>query len=57
MRDGTVYGSGADTGLKNTATTGAALALGGTSVLAKYGDGSNIIASGLATNETLVGHE
>jgi hypothetical protein len=56
MKGGTVYGSGAGEGLANTAPTGAALALGDTSGVARYGNSNNIIESGLTTDETLVGH-
>jgi hypothetical protein len=51
MNGGTIYGSGAVAGLANT---GANASLDGAG---KYGNGSNIIASGRSgTNETLVGH-
>ncbi|MDR3325003.1 MAG: hypothetical protein LBS82_03305, partial [Spirochaetaceae bacterium] len=53
MRGGTVYGSGAGGGLANTAPYGASLYNSGT---ATYGNGSNIIASGNATDATLAGH-
>jgi hypothetical protein len=54
MNGGTIYGSDAGSGLANTAETGASLYNVGT---AKYGDGSDIIASGDGTDDTLVGHE
>jgi parallel beta-helix repeat protein len=57
MKGGTVYGSGAGTGLANTGTPGASLSLGGASAMAKYGNFDDIIESGLATDETLVGHD
>jgi hypothetical protein len=57
MRGGTIYGRGAGTGLANTAPYGASLYLNDASVTAKYGNYSDIIESGLATDETLVGHD
>jgi hypothetical protein len=57
MKGGTVYGSGAGTGLANTAPSGgASLALSSASIEARYGNYYDIIAGGLATDETLVGH-
>jgi uncharacterized repeat protein (TIGR02543 family) len=61
MSGGTIYGSRAGTGLENTALRGASLAFdiyyNKIASTAKYGNGSDIIASGgLATDETLAGH-
>jgi hypothetical protein len=56
MGGGTIYGREAGTGLVNTASVGASLSRKDTASIAKYGNSSNIIESGLATNETLVGH-
>jgi hypothetical protein len=56
MSGGAIYGKGAGTGLANTASLfGASLCC--SNAIAKYGNGSNIIASGLYTDETLVGHK
>jgi uncharacterized repeat protein (TIGR02543 family) len=58
LRDGTVYGSEAGTGLANTAKSGASLAIKDTATcIAKYGSGGDIIESGLATDATLTGHD
>jgi parallel beta-helix repeat protein len=56
MGGGTVYGSGAGTGLPNTATSGASLAVEDATATAKYGNFYDLIANGLYTDETLVGH-
>jgi hypothetical protein len=57
MSGGTIYGRGAGTKLANTGSPGAALSLYDTASIAKYGNFSDILDSGLATDETLVGHE
>jgi hypothetical protein len=57
MRGGTIYGREAGAGLANTGSPGASLALEGAVAIAKYGSGSDILESGLATDETLVGHD
>jgi hypothetical protein len=56
LNGGTVYGKGAGTGLANTASSGASLALSHASITAKYGNFDDIIESGAATDATLVGH-
>jgi hypothetical protein len=55
LMGGTIYGRG--TGLANTGLAGASLSLEDTASIAKYGNGSDILESGLATDETLVGHD
>jgi uncharacterized repeat protein (TIGR02543 family) len=57
LMGGTVYGRGAGTGLANTASSGASLSIKDTTAIAKYGNFSDIIESGLATDATLVGHD
>jgi hypothetical protein len=59
MSGGTVHGRGAGAGLENRtgAGTGASLAIKDTAAIAKYGNFGDILESGLATDETLVGRE
>jgi hypothetical protein len=57
MKGGTIYGREAGTGLANTGSPGASLSIENTGATARYGNGSNILESGLATDETLVGHD
>jgi uncharacterized repeat protein (TIGR02543 family) len=56
---GTIYGKGAGAGRANRtgAVTGASLAIKDTAAIAKYGNFGDILESGLATDETLVGKE
>jgi uncharacterized repeat protein (TIGR02543 family) len=54
MSGGTIYGRGAGTGLAHTY---ASLAIKDTASIAKYGNFSDILESGLTTDETLVGHD
>jgi hypothetical protein len=56
MSGGTIYGRGAGTGLANTGSPGASLSKA-TASIAKYGNGSDILGSGLTTDETLAGHD
>jgi len=53
---GTVYGKGAGANA-NAAPTGASLAIKDSAAIAKYGNFGDILESGLATDETLVGKE
>jgi hypothetical protein len=57
MRSGTIYGKGAGTGLANTGSLGASLSIRDTASIAKYGNDGTILGSGLATDETLSGHD
>jgi hypothetical protein len=57
MGGGTIHGKGAGTGLANTAPSGASLSIANAACIAKYGSFSDILDSGLATDETLVGRE
>jgi hypothetical protein len=57
LMGGTVYGKGAETGLANIAKSGASLSIKDAALIVKYGDGSDIIESGLVTDETLNGHD
>jgi hypothetical protein len=57
MSGGIVYGKAAGTGLANTGSPGASVAIRSAASLAQYGSGGTILASGLATDETLAGHD
>jgi hypothetical protein len=56
LRGGTVHGREAGE-LANRASSGASLSIKDITFMAKYGDGSDILESGLATDATLTGHD
>jgi hypothetical protein len=55
--DTCLHGSGAGTGLANTASSGASLVIKDTASIARYGNFNDIIESGLTTDATLTGHD